>query len=619
MRKYKNIVKSNNNSEKCESAKVTGTFKPLHLLLFTTLFNFRTFNLLLFFALLMVTAVASAAAKQLPRDFYPSSLEENHVDNLAAHDLSTGAAEGQMLYWDNTAGSWAATDATKLKWTAATDTLSATNVTASGTGTFGQIIDSGLTASLGVYTDASKQLTSTAPTSGVLGYWSRATTTLDTANAGDNVNLTGTLASGEHTLSGHLLFSAETYNIGAAAVNRPNYIYAKANITAGGQFLGNSLGDPTIQSYGFAGAPGGMYSWDGGDGIAFSFTEAGADVLRMVIGEDAVTLSDNINLTLGGAGTVTIGTLVLAAGSITDTSDNISFGNENIITTGSITATGCSVLGLNSAVFQPATDSTTFFQVLNQDGGTPILNIDSTNERVGIGTVTPDMSLEISDKNVAPFTVGIHLDGLNNTIFRIDRGRADRISEIQFETAGLDKWVVGLADSDLLGEGTEFFIGLSSGGINSKIVIETTGNVGIGTTAPDTKLQVVGNAGFGDDAGNETLFSATGSITQVGSATAFLHGLGLQTTRVTASPYAVLATDDEIFVDTDSGAITVNLPAGIDGKRYRVINSGSSGNDVTLNAYNAGDGTETLRGANSQTISDSEIMILTFETTENWW
>lgn len=38
---------------------------------------------------------------------------------------------------------------------------------------------------------------------------------------------------------------------------------------------------------------------------------------------------------------------------------------------------------------QPSADSTTMWQILDQDGGTPILNIDSTNERVGIGTATP--------------------------------------------------------------------------------------------------------------------------------------------------------------------------------------------------------------------------------------
>ena len=47
------------------------------------------------------------------------------------------------------------------------------------------------------------------------------------------------------------------------------------------------------------------------------------------------------------------------------------------------------------------------------------------------------------------------------------------------------------------------------------------------------------------------------------------------TTRVTSSPYAVLITDYGIYVDTDGGDITVNLPAGTDGTVHRIINSGS--------------------------------------------
>ena len=68
-----------------------------------------------------------------------------------------------------------------------------------------------------------------------------------------------------------------------------------------------------------------------------------------------------------------------------------------IPTLGGLTITGNSVFGLNSSVFQPATDSTTFFQVLDADGGTPILNVDSTNERVGIGTATPTAAFQMGD------------------------------------------------------------------------------------------------------------------------------------------------------------------------------------------------------------------------------
>ena len=60
-----------------------------------------------------------------------------------------------------------------------------------------------------------------------------------------------------------------------------------------------------------------------------------------------------------------------------------------------VTVTNSAVLGSDSAVFQPNADSTTFFQILDADGGTPIFNIDSTNERIGINQVAPSAQLDI--------------------------------------------------------------------------------------------------------------------------------------------------------------------------------------------------------------------------------
>jgi excisionase family DNA binding protein len=53
----------------------------------------------------------------------------------------------------------------------------------------GTINVAGLSASSGVYTDGSSNLTSTPPTSGTLGYWSRSGTALSPANAGDDITL----------------------------------------------------------------------------------------------------------------------------------------------------------------------------------------------------------------------------------------------------------------------------------------------------------------------------------------------------------------------------------------------------------------------------------------------
>jgi hypothetical protein len=55
---------------------------------------------------------------------------------------------------------------------------------------------------------------------------------------------------------------------------------------------------------------------------------------------------------------------------------------------------------------QPTTDSTDFFQVLDANGGDPILNVDATNERVGIG-ISPQATLHI-DGDVA-FGQGLEL------------------------------------------------------------------------------------------------------------------------------------------------------------------------------------------------------------------
>jgi len=84
----------------------------------------------------------------------------------------------------------------------------------------------------------------------------------------------------------------------------------------------------------------------------------------------------------------------------------------------------------------------------------------------------------------------------------------------------------------------------------------------------------------------------------------------------TDSPYSVLSSDHEIFVDTDAGAVALNLPAGVGGTKYRIINCGSSGNDVTV----APNGRELLTGANSsEIISDGEVMIITYNATQGWW
>jgi hypothetical protein len=71
-------------------------------------------------------------------------------------------------------------------------------------------------------------------------------------------------------------------------------------------------------------------------------------------------------------------------------------------------------------ILQPTTDSTDFFQVLDADGGTPILNVDATNERVGIGTATPATALDL----VGQMT---HASNVIHAVFKLT-GLADNVS-----------------------------------------------------------------------------------------------------------------------------------------------------------------------------------------------
>jgi len=82
------------------------------------------------------------------------------------------------------------------------------------------------------------------------------------------------------------------------------------------------------------------------------------------------------------------------------------------------------------------------------------------------------------------------------------------------------------------------------------------------------------------------------------------------------SPYTVLATDEIIFADTDGGAIIANLPAGSSGKRYKLTNTGTSGNSLLPTPS----GAEKLFGDTSPfPMYDAEIIDINFGVTEGWW
>jgi len=88
-----------------------------------------------------------------------------------------------------------------------------------------------------------------------------------------------------------------------------------------------------------------------------------------------------------------------------------------------------------------------------------------------------------------------------------------------------------------------------------------------------------------------------------------------KTTRV-ATTYTATEEDHVVYCDTDGGAFTITLPAApLNGATLRIINCGSSGNNLTV-----GRNSKTIRGAAADSIlTDGQILELTYETTEQWW
>lgn len=87
-------------------------------------------------------------------------------------------------------------------------------------------------------------------------------------------------------------------------------------------------------------------------------------------------------------------------------------------------------------------------------------------------------------------------------------------------------------------------------------------------------------------------------------------------TRTTSATYNVTASDEDIFANTDSTSITLNLQAGSANRRHRIVNTGTSGNTVSVTP----NGAENLLGANSAfTLNDGESLIIQYNSTDGWY
>ena len=121
--------------------------------------------------------------------------------------------------------------------------------------------------------------------------------------------------------------------------------------------------------------------------------------------------------------------------------------------------------------------------------GNDRLTVDSTGN-VGIGTSSPSSVLEVTSDSIESLLM-VKAFPVRNGYLDLDAD-ANRRAIIRFNSAGVAQWSIGRGDSDELSDSSFHISTGSSGGNSAKFVITSGGNVGIGTSAPSTKLDVVG-------------------------------------------------------------------------------------------------------------------------------
>ncbi|GIW62068.1 MAG: hypothetical protein KatS3mg089_0920 [Patescibacteria group bacterium] len=132
----------------------------------------------------------------------------------------------------------------------------------------------------------------------------------------------------------------------------------------------------------------------------------------------------------------------------------------------------------------PTSDSTTALNIANSSG-TSFVTFDTTNQRVGIGTTAPGATLDVS--------------GTDTLLQDIRFVEASGINYIQStNNRGANTW-------------QPLHIGAGYSGSDIKLAIDSTGNVGIGTTGPGQRLDVQAS-GTNDDSIRLTTGNADGGL-----------------------------------------------------------------------------------------------------------
>ncbi|MCM2352918.1 MAG: tail fiber domain-containing protein [Pseudobdellovibrio sp.] len=280
--------------------------------------------------------------------------------------------------------------------------------------------------------------------------------------------------------------------------------------------------------------------------IAGSIVSGGSLVL------DSTTHANKGNILLApNSGYVGIGT---------NTPNSVLSIGSNIGTGYAITANSTTPYGAIIQTSEGAPSSNAAFWVrTTPDSGATINTLFrvQNNGNVGIGTANPTADLTVFDKG-----------GANENALGID-GAAGTHREVSFMTSGVSRWIMGVNDASESGSnaGSNFYLNSYNDAgaylATNFSINRATGNVGIGTNAPQRRLVVREDSGSTNTAlynaqttGASIVFSMRSDTTGVG-ASAFQEAGGVAT-RVTDHNHATYSGDLEFF-NAGAGAVSTKM------------------------------------------------------------